>query len=75
MQNPAVSLKASLSNPYHFCSSDTFITDYCSVLSDDWKADQYRWFQNGIKEISIDPVFKKKYYMNVTPDGKNSELI
>ena len=44
--------------------------------ADDWKCDQYRWFQNAIKEIPAnDPIFKKRYYLNVTPDGKSSKFI
>lgn len=43
---------------------------------DDWKCDQYRWFQNAMKDIPAnDPVFKKRYYLNVTPDGKSSEFV
>ena len=58
-------------------TSYTFITDrfYC-YTTDDWKADQYRWFQNGIKKIpAADPVFKKKYYVTVTPKGKDSTFV
>ena len=46
------------------------------VCIHDWKCDQYRWFQNAIKDIPAnDPVIKKRYYFNVTPDGKSSEFV
>lgn len=46
------------------------------LFVDDWKCDQYRWFQNAMKDIpSSNPVFKKRYYVNVIPDGKSSKFV
>ena len=65
---------------YNCCSyiqkfiPDTLTACNCSYKFfrvDDWKCDQFRWFQNVIKDIpSSNPVFTKRYYLNVTPDGK-----
>ena len=39
-------------------------------LADDWKCDQYGWFQNGAKKVpSKSPVVCKVYHVSVTPNG------
>ena len=39
-------------------------------FADDWKCNQYRWFQNGTKKLpSKNPVVRKVYYVSVTPSG------
>ena len=43
-----------------------------NFIADDWKADQYRWFQNGSKKLpTSNPLVKKVYFVNVTPKGHN----
>ena len=43
---------------------------------DDWKCDQFRWFQNAMKDIpASNPLYKKRYYLNVTPEGKSSKFV
>ena len=45
--------------------------DFCELIGD-WRCDQYRWKQNGHKEIpSKNPKVKKYYFDLVTPDGTN----
>ena len=40
-----------------------------------WKADQYRWYQNGTKCLPTGiPVVKKVYAVNVNDQGKNSDF-
>ena len=39
--------------------------------TDDWRCDQYRWFQNGRKKIpKNDPVLVKTYFVCVNTNGK-----
>ena len=52
------------------------ITDQFSytliIILDDWKLDQYRWFQNGCKKLpKSDPVLEKRYFIADTPEGRN----
>ena len=43
------------------------------IFLDDWKCDQYRWFQNGAKQLpKKSPVVRKLYFVSVTPDGNNN---
>ena len=42
-------------------------------MIDDWKCDQYRWYQNGTKKLpKKNPVLRKVYYVSVTPEGNNN---
>ena len=37
---------------------------------EDWRCDQYRWFNNGVKELpKSHPTIKKTYFICDTPDG------
>ena len=46
---------------------------YFVLFVDDWKCDQYRWFQNGSKRIpKSGSVVQKIYYVCVTPNGNNA---
>ena len=39
---------------------------------DDWKSDQYRWHQNGCKQLpESNPIVQKRYFVADTPEGKN----
>lgn len=42
---------------------------------DDWKADQYRWYQNGTKLLPATmPIVKKVYDVNINDKGKNLDF-
>ena len=44
---------------------------FCMQL-DDWKSDQYRWRQNGCKQLpESNPIVQKRYFVADTPEGKN----
>lgn len=48
---------------------------YLLCFADDWKADQYRWYQNGTKLLPASmPVVKKIYAVNVNDKGKNLDF-
>ena len=44
------------------------------MLTDDWKADGYRWYQNGRKVLpTTDPVVVKTYYLLLV-EGPNAPV-
>lgn len=44
--------------------------------SDDWRADGYRWRQNGLKKLPEKaPVFSKIYFCNTSPNGMNKSFL
>ena len=46
---------------------------YCS---DDWRADGYRWRQNGTKKLPEKaPAFSKIYFCNTSPNGMNKSFL
>ena len=52
-----------------------FIMVVCTY-TEDWKSDQYRWYQNGTKKLpGGGPVVKKVHYICVTPHGKGNFLV
>ena len=43
------------------------------LILEDWRCDQYRWFQNGDKKLpTSQPIVRKKYFIADTPEGRNS---
>jgi hypothetical protein len=43
--------------------------------AEDWRCDQYRWFQNGMKYIPKNKPTMKKYYFNtVTSNGPSKDF-
>lgn len=43
---------------------------------DDWRADGYRWFQNGTKLVPRrEPKVRKIYFVSLTQDGQNKEFV
>ena len=45
----------------------------CIIISDDWRCDQYRWFQNGCKSLpKQDPKVKKYYFNMLQPNNSSS---
>ena len=43
---------------------------------DDWRADGYRWRQNGLKKLPEKaPVFSKIYFCNTSPKGTNKSFL
>lgn len=45
---------------------------YVIAITDDWRVDGYRWYQNGTKLIpSSDPKFRKIYFSIVLPSGRD----
>ena len=51
-----------------------FIMVVCTY-TEDWKSDQYRWYQNGTKKLpGGGPVVKKVHYICVTPHGKDKSF-
>ena len=56
---------------------NTFRTDNIFVFCflDDWKADQYEWYQNGTKSLQTNMlVIKKVYAININDSGNNSNF-
>ena len=46
---------------------------FCDLILEDWRCDQYRWFQNGDKKLSTSqPIIRKKYFIADTSEGRNS---
>ena len=55
---------------YAFLGHFNFI---CLLCVDDWRCDQWRWCQNGIKKLpKKNPLVVKTYFVTVTPSGNNS---
>ena len=51
-----------------------FIMVVCTY-TEDWKSDQYRWYQNGTKKLpGGGAVVKKVHYICVTPHGKDKSF-
>ena len=37
---------------------------FCDLILEDWRCDQYRWFQNGDKKLpTSQPIIRKKYFI------------
>lgn len=63
--------KFECNHKHRICCFEWIIMDFCELIGD-WRCDQYRWKQNGHKEIpSKNPKVKKYYFDVVTPDGTN----
>ena len=46
---------------------------FCDLILEDWRCDQYRWFQNDNKKLpTSQPIIHKKYFIADTSKGRNS---
>ena len=46
---------------------------FCDLILEDWRCDQYRWFQNGDKKLpTSQPIIRNKYFIADTSEGRNS---
>ena len=53
------------------------MSNYCLsfLCVEDWRCDQYRWYQNGRKKLPRkDPIVQKTYFVSVTPNGNNTDF-
>ena len=47
-----------------------------SVLTEDWRCDQYRWSNQGVRRLpKKDPRIKKSYFQVDTPNGPSGEFV
>ena len=51
-----------------------FLINLC-ISKDDWRCDQYRWFNNGVTGLpKRNPIIKKHYFLTDTSYGPSKEF-
>ena len=48
---------------------------YFNIVTDDWRCDQYRWINHGVRQLpKKEPRIKKSYFQLSTPRGASAEF-
>ena len=63
-------------NPLLLCRRNKANIYFYSSLTDDWRCDQYRWANQGVRRLpKREPQVKKSYFHIDTPKGPSSNFV